>query len=225
MLYIARYDSSLNSAGENSSEELRKARKFLKEGDGSFFLFRRRERRRLLGLLAHRVVDASEIRLEECGKPFCKEIPFHFSDSHRQEHYFFSAGLGPMGIDAEPVQAFEGWRELAGAYFSIREQSLLHGIEDFFYVWTRKEALVKAIGCGIVDDWKQYEVVEGEVWAAKRQWVLRSYRWRNWLIACCCEARAAGSWTPEYTFSDSRRVQTEQGSLIHFTPERCNFTI
>lgn len=61
-----------------------------------------------------------------------------------------------IGIDIEEKQAFVEWQSIAHHYFSPAEQKALqHSPDDvalFYTFWTRKEAFLKAIGLGLVDD-------------------------------------------------------------------------
>jgi 4'-phosphopantetheinyl transferase len=72
--------------------------------------------------------------------------------------------VGPVGVDIEHVREFPELSELVGRFFSPREAaefSTLAREEQtaaFFTLWTRKEALLKAIGEGIGESLDRVEV-------------------------------------------------------------------
>ena len=111
-------------------------------------------------VLAWYVQDAPERILLEtgpCGKPFLGQTSaVHFNVSH-------SAGLGAIacttvgevGIDIELVRQDLASREIALTNFTKKEAALVAAEATrtqalkFFRLWTRKEAVLKAVGCGI----------------------------------------------------------------------------
>ncbi len=72
------------------------------------------------------------------------------------------ASLGTVGIDVEQVHALTDLPELVMAHFSRAERALLRAnadpIEAFFQIWTRKEALLKAVGSGLTVELRGVEV-------------------------------------------------------------------
>ena len=96
--------------------------------------------------------------LNKFGKP-CLDGPhrgLHFNLSHTEGLTLLALCLdSEVGIDVEAVRPMEDWREVAQSHFSARENKALHStIESdrqkaFFRCWTRKEAFLKANGCGL----------------------------------------------------------------------------
>lgn len=70
----------------------------------------------------------------------------------------------PLGVDLEAVDPNYGWQDIARQFFTPKEQELLHQLPApaqgpaFFQLWTRKEALLKAIGMGLSVPLNQVEV-------------------------------------------------------------------
>lgn len=62
---------------------------------------------------------------------------------------------GPVGVDVEQVRRLPEFKDLVGQFFSVREAAALSRLPweqqptAFFNLWTRKEALLKAMGEGI----------------------------------------------------------------------------
>lgn len=105
---------------------------------------------------------AVEILTSDKGKPYVKGFQdvFQFSISHDNEYLavLWHSGPEPVGVDIQKVDEGFDYSVLAGRYFSGQEQRQIHSVWDFFKYWTRKEALLKALGSGLVDDMKAVAV-------------------------------------------------------------------
>jgi 4'-phosphopantetheinyl transferase len=142
------------------------------------FMFPEHQRRfavaraHLRQILASRLnMSAQDIHFNynQYGKPSLQwsesSLPLHFNLSHSGELAIYA--INPrveVGIDIElqkPDMEFDG---LAQRFFSIREAEIIHSLTDFekqaaFYrCWTRKEALLKALGQGLSYPLNQCEV-------------------------------------------------------------------
>lgn len=91
---------------------------------------------------------------DEYGKPSISEAVF-FSISHTKNAIAVAISHAPVGIDVEAVVSYS---RINDSHFLARtmnaaEQQLITGSSDprlaFTGLWTRKEALVKAIGTGL----------------------------------------------------------------------------
>jgi 4'-phosphopantetheinyl transferase len=78
-----------------------------------------------------------------------------FNLSHSGDFAFLAIGLGrAVGIDLEQLRAIDPV-EVAGRFFARNEINALERldaqtrIEAFFRCWTRKEAVIKAMGAGL----------------------------------------------------------------------------
>ena len=71
---------------------------------------------------------------------------------------------GPVGVDVEQVRRLPDFKELVGQFFSGREAAEFSRLPweqqptAFFNLWTRKEALLKAMGEGIAHSLNRVEV-------------------------------------------------------------------
>jgi len=151
-----------------SADEHVRAGKFLSPDDGALFA----RGRGILRLLLSRYIGIppSEIAFNysETGRPTicssCCRLPFGFSVSHSRGRavYAFSPGF-PVGVDIEHTRnmAFDAVAERFFSELEFHEYSALNaGIrkDAFFACWTRKEALIKAMGGSIMADMKKYAV-------------------------------------------------------------------
>lgn len=68
---------------------------------------------------------------------------------------------GRIGIDIEKIKPLD--IQLFEFYFSSKEWNIISGSEDrllaFYRLWTRKEALSKALGKGVLEDFSKLEVI------------------------------------------------------------------
>lgn len=100
------------------------------------------------------------------GKPILpKSIPMYFNLSH--SHNFFLLGITstyPIGVDIEWINQQHAMQDIAQRYFSPKEYASFNSLlpcqklEGFYNAWTRKEAIVKAIGDGFQFSWQQFSV-------------------------------------------------------------------
>ena len=142
-----------------SSEECLRAGRFCHDVDRRRYLAHKGALRQILG--AYLGLQPGEIRFgqDRRGKPHLAG-PFrdglHFGVSHSG-----SMGLvgirrgGHVGVDVERVVPGFDWREVANTALSEREVRALGALpadqqwNAFFAIWTRKEALAKAVGLGL----------------------------------------------------------------------------
>jgi len=101
------------------------------------------------------------------GKPVLTHAPdWHLSVSHTGDWVLLAVGQTPLGVDIEFVNPRFIIDDLIPSVLSAAEQRALIESTDshlFFYeCWTRKEALVKATGEGVTDDFINIPALEGE---------------------------------------------------------------
>jgi phosphopantetheinyl transferase len=107
----------------------------------------------------------------EYGKPFLSGIDLPFNLSRAKELFAFVIGRSNqyVGIDIEQIKPEIDFIGISNNYFNQSEQQVIvsrNNQEDqkrtFFEIWTRKEALLKAVGIGITCDLTKVEVLDGE---------------------------------------------------------------
>ena len=104
-----------------------------------------------------------EMGFNEHGKPFLKHYPdIHFNLSHCKNGIAVAVDFAPVGIDIESfrkdnISLVRKTMNPAEAEW-IRTSS--DPIETFTQFWTKKEAVVKLRGTGIIDD--LHHVLDGE---------------------------------------------------------------
>lgn len=168
-----------------SAEEQQRAASFSPSEARSAFVCGRVLLRRLLGEFVTKV----EFRIGPHGKPTCDhpDAPA-FNLSHTGDHILAGfAPRGPLGVDLEirdrliinPVG-------LGKRVFSKKEQEdLAAGRIDFLTCWTRKEAVLKALGGGFSAGAAQ---IDADSMAASSGWRLYSFEHEN-LVGSVCVAK------------------------------------
>lgn len=138
----------------------------------------------------------------EYGKPAIIGYPkFCFNISHTQNAIAAGVNDAPVGIDIEKVG-----RESAGIakrFFTQDERRYIYRCSNdadrrFFEVWTRKEAYLKYLGCGLSMTMGAFSVTE-EGGAGE---LLYSFREKEYIISVC-----------------SKMVSKEAIEFIHLTEE------
>ena len=100
-----------------------------------------------------------DLRFESnpAGKPVLPgaQTP-HFSVSHCADLALIAIARVRIGIDVEHVRPGNFWQKVVGKCLSSRESAYLEALpaksrtEALYRVWTRKEALLKAVGTGLL---------------------------------------------------------------------------
>lgn len=143
----------------SKSERLRASR-FVMARDRRRFTVARSVLRQLLAVRLCARPDAIELKTEGHGKPaLAKRFAssgLRFNLSHTGDIAVYAFAIGrEVGIDVEEVRALPDADQLATRFFSHREKKDYHALDagdkprGFFNCWTRKEALVKALGTGL----------------------------------------------------------------------------
>jgi 4'-phosphopantetheinyl transferase len=108
-------------------------------------------------------------------------VEFNLSHSGEWAVCAIAEGL-PVGIDIEVCRELPEAEAIAGYYFTADEQALLRQgaagetAKRFLSLWTRKEAYIKALGCGLFMELNQFTVgLDADfVLDGRRRWGLRS---------------------------------------------------
>lgn len=149
-------------------EERERASRFVFEPDAWHFRLCRAVLR--IGLSIYTGIPAAriEIKTAERGKPYLQEAGIHFNVSHcRGVGLLAFTRVGAIGVDVEAVQPDIEDVEIASEHFTTAEaewvasaSSNLERAQRFTRLWTRKEAVLKATGKGIVESLSSFEVFQ-----------------------------------------------------------------
>ncbi|MBQ7875847.1 MAG: 4'-phosphopantetheinyl transferase superfamily protein [Clostridia bacterium] len=102
-------------------------------------------------------VSPKDILYNEYGKPYVDRTGYHFSISHSHSLIVFVSDSLPVGIDIEPITD-KKWP--AVRFFTPNEKALVKSPEDFYTIWTKKEAYIKMLGTGLSTPLSSFDVTE-----------------------------------------------------------------
>ena len=127
--------------------------------DKDKYIIRHGMLRMLLATYLRQAPSSFNFTIGDRGKPALRTRlaagPLHFDTSHSGDVVLYSFTSNcPVGVEVEFLQPVRGWEQIAREVFSQSEAESLMALPDelrfkrFFYLWTRKEALLKATGDG-----------------------------------------------------------------------------
>lgn len=100
----------------------------------------------------------------EFGKPFIPGHPVHFNLSDTKDAVLVALARHPIGADIETMNRDTDHKRVADHYFTTPEVESINVAPDgkrrFLELWTRKEAVLKACGVGLMDDLHSLNVGE-----------------------------------------------------------------
>lgn len=137
-----------------SVEEKNRADRFHFERDTNRFIIRRALLKILLA--AYLGCETQELKFVTGfnGKPhLAGNTDLHFNTSHSDSHAVIALSPHQLGVDIELAHLDFDFGPVAEVLFSKAELDFLaasnNPVKDFFIIWTRKEAFVKATGKGL----------------------------------------------------------------------------
>ncbi len=152
-----------------SQQERQRAEKFRFNRKRRQFVTTRARLRQCLALATGTAAGEIEIEVGASGKPFLAGTAhasgIQFNVSHTDGLALIAITRGqPVGIDVESLEQNVQPARLAENYFSAQEKTTLAALPServtasFFACWTRKEAVLKAIGTGIAQGLDSFDV-------------------------------------------------------------------
>jgi phosphopantetheinyl transferase len=146
-----------------SEQEQARALRFANHHERTLYLL---QHHLLRSYLSHWLgIRAAELRfcVNANGKPSLEHSPLHFSISRSGKHLAFYFGPVDGGIDVEHLRSSQAFQDVIASHFHPHEQAAAHTDEGFFRVWTRKEALLKAVGSGLTDRLSAFDSTPDQV--------------------------------------------------------------
>jgi 4'-phosphopantetheinyl transferase len=163
-----------NAARVLSEGELDRANRFHRARDRERFVAAHAETRRLLAILSGTEAAALEFTTMTHGKPFIANPSaarrWMFNLSHSGDFALLAAAPGAsLGVDIEEKRDIADLDGVAERFFSAAERAMLASADEppadvFFAIWTRKEAVIKALGYGLHMPLAGFDVCEPGHW-------------------------------------------------------------
>jgi 4'-phosphopantetheinyl transferase len=152
-----------------TKEEQARADKYVTGKKSREFIITRSALRNILGHVLNEDPRRFEFTYTGQGMPALSPATPNQNISFNVSHSFDMSLIAitleqPVGIDVEKVRGDIDYEKLALRYFSDNEYKAIMKYDDeqrvhaFFATWTRKEAIVKAMGTGIASGLKSFDV-------------------------------------------------------------------
>jgi 4'-phosphopantetheinyl transferase len=152
-----------------SDDELSRRDRFHFEKDRRRYSFGRGVLRFILGIYLGADPKDVDFSYGDYGKPFLDsalyDIPIHFNHAHSNDLSLYAFSLSrSVGIDVEYMRPIPDYDKISENNFSLGENAILQKLpenlkqEAFYNIWTRKEAYIKAVGCGLTIPLNTFEV-------------------------------------------------------------------
>jgi 4'-phosphopantetheinyl transferase len=147
--------------------ESERAARFHKERDRDSFLITRSLLKIILASYTKLVVTAIHLDYQVNKKPYLSSHPWlHFNVSHSEDYAVIAISREKVGIDIEFKSDDFDHGIISSDIFENKELTFIKNASNksnaFYTLWTRKEALVKALGKGIDENFKYIPCLEGQ---------------------------------------------------------------
>jgi len=150
-----------------SAEERERADRFRFARDASRFRICRAMLRLGLGWYLGLSPREIELRVGPFGKPYLgTDLGLFFNVAHCDGLGVLAfSTLGEVGVDVEAEHRTVEAMDIASAFFTAKEAALIEKAgrgqnNAFLRIWTRKEAVLKAVGCGLQQSLDSLDVTE-----------------------------------------------------------------
>jgi 4'-phosphopantetheinyl transferase len=155
-VYTGNLNESPDLRSHLTEEEQARAMRFRLERVRDQFIAARGRLRGLLGSYLDLTPRSVPVMYADGGKPYLPaDYGLHFNVSHTEGLAVYALSRARVGVDVERERTFPDAEALVSRFFSRREcaefQSLAPECRSaaFLRAWTRKEAVLKAIGRGV----------------------------------------------------------------------------
>lgn len=139
-----------------------RAARFVHDSDRERYVLGHGYLREVLGLATGQAPASITFQRGEFGKPVMTGTDLHFNFSDTKDAVLVGIAHEELGVDVETMARRVDHVSVAEHYFTSEEIALITSSPDgkrrFLDLWTRKEAVLKASGVGIMDDLKVLRV-------------------------------------------------------------------
>jgi len=153
--------------------ELEKMSTFFKKNDAIRFALGKYFLRKIVSRKLNIEPRNIDFLLTKYNKPYLQEVDFNIS--HSGAYVAIAISNKPIGIDVELIKNHFDYDELARVCFTLNERKLISNLHDFYAFWTRKEAILKASGEGLVDNLLDIECISQTVKRHQNSFQLKTY--------------------------------------------------
>lgn len=147
-------------------DEISRAERYHRMEDRQRFVYARGLLRILTGRYTGQSPEQVRFTKDANGKPvLANGAGWHINVSHSGRWILLAIGKSNLGVDVEQIQLQFTFDDILATSFSLSEQAYIGAGTDsrrrFYQLWTRKEALIKATGKGMDDDFSRIPSLDG----------------------------------------------------------------
>lgn len=179
-----------------SSEEVRRSKCFKNRIDSDRFIVGRTMVKLMASKFLNRDFNSLEIVFTESNKPIIDhEINFQFNLSHSGNYVVLAVcNRWDIGIDIEYCNSDFKFQPLLNYCMSENEKIKIfedkNPLDTFLMFWTRKEAMLKGVGIGLLDKLNSFSCLNGVnfipgfLTGITSEWMIRSfYLDKNYIVS------------------------------------------
>jgi 4'-phosphopantetheinyl transferase len=186
VLIVARIPASLDKGLFLSEEEEKKCARLVREQDRNSFRYRHGMLRRWLSDWTGIEKEALEMTQNDFGKPGAPSTKLYFNMSRSGNLCAFAFALTDIGVDIEVRRDSKAFLSIARLHYHPDEKAVIVSDDDFFRIWTRKEAVMKAEGSGLNDSLAGMNSIPQQVVYKNRRYHLRSWLGTDFILSLAC---------------------------------------
>ena len=170
-----------------NNSEMERSGKFAKEDDRQAFLYRHHLLRTWLSHWLNKRPTTLFFEANPFGMPHLSNSEIHFNMSRSQDHLAFIFAPVMAGIDIEILRNPTPFLPIAKRFFHQEEQESISNGINFFDIWTRKEAVLKAQGIGLFDGLASVDCSKNTVLLHGHKYTLRTFKTATTVISAAFE--------------------------------------
>lgn len=129
-----------------------------------------------------------DIQYSKFGKPYIKNSSLQFNISHSNDYLVIAISEKyQLGVDIEQYNYSIIPNQLSEVNFSLSEQLLIkNNVNNFYKLWTKKEALIKAFGNGfMVNNYSQIQLDLNYIQEIDNVTIYNTDLFNSYVLAIC----------------------------------------
>ena len=121
------------------------------------------------------------------GKPYLPDFPeVDFNISHSGEYVILAVAIGHnVGVDIELIDSNVSLSDIANAVFTEKERQQIKTRNDFYLLWSKKEAYLKCIGDGFQNNLFETTSFDTTIFQQFSKFSSYAVIWENYSLALC----------------------------------------
>lgn len=183
-IYIPSYkDQTAHFLNLLQPDDIVRANRYVQEKDRIRFIISRAALREIISRYINQPARDIIFGSGPNKKPFIAGADLRYNVSHSANWVLIAIAKTDVGVDTETIDASFNFQSILEDYFSPAEISFINdNPENFFLLWTRKEALTKATAQGLDENLKHIPCLDGmhitntTILKTDKNWLVKSFK-------------------------------------------------